>query len=63
MEDAQLTAIFEPFYRAQNELTRTQPGTGIGLSLVRGLVARMNGFVESRNLHPGFEVRVTLPCA
>jgi two-component system, OmpR family, phosphate regulon sensor histidine kinase PhoR len=59
----QLDLIFEPFYRAQNELTRTQKGTGIGLSLVRGLVARMHGTVQGKNLAPGFEVRVTLPAA
>lgn len=59
----QLELIFEPFYRAQNELTRTQKGTGIGLSLVRGLVTRMQGTVQGRNLAPGFEVRVTLPAA
>ena len=58
--DAQLRAIFEPFYREQNELTRTQQGTGIGLALVRGLCTRMQGQVEGRNLRPGFEVRVTL---
>ena len=60
---AQLSLIFEPFYRAQNELTRTQKGTGIGLSLVRGLVTRMHGTVQGRNLAPGFEVCVTLPAA
>jgi signal transduction histidine kinase len=61
--EGQLSLIFEPFYRAQNELTRTQKGTGIGLSLVRGLVTRMQGTVQGRNLAPGFEVRVTLPAA
>jgi signal transduction histidine kinase len=60
---SQLELIFEPFYRAQNELTRTQKGTGIGLSLVRGLVTRMHGTVQGKNLTPGFEVRVTLPAA
>jgi signal transduction histidine kinase len=60
VEDSQLDTIFEPFYRAQNELTRTQKGTGIGLALVRGLVQRMRGHVEGRNLNPGFEVCVTL---
>ncbi|MET0385851.1 MAG: HAMP domain-containing sensor histidine kinase [Polyangiales bacterium] len=59
----QLEAIFEPFYRAQSELTRTQKGTGIGLSLVRGLVERMRGQVEVRNHNPGFEVSVTLASA
>jgi signal transduction histidine kinase len=59
----QLSLIFEPFYRAQSELTRTQKGTGIGLSLVHGLVTRMQGTVQGRNLAPGFEVTVTLPAA
>ena len=56
-----LHAIFEPFYRAQDELTRRQQGTGIGLSLVQGLCARMGGRVQGRNAAPGFEVRVILP--
>jgi two-component system phosphate regulon sensor histidine kinase PhoR len=63
VDDSQLAAFFEPFYRAQNELTRTQQGTGIGLSLVRGLVQRMRGQVAGRNCRPGFEVSVTLHAA
>ncbi|MDD9939642.1 MAG: HAMP domain-containing sensor histidine kinase [Myxococcales bacterium] len=58
-----LRAIFEPFYRGQNELTRTRKGTGIGLALVRDLVRRMHGSVRGHNLQPGFAVHVTLPQA
>jgi signal transduction histidine kinase len=60
VDDAQLDAIFEPFFRAQSELTREQPGTGIGLALVRGLVTRMGGSVAAHNLRPGFAVVVRL---
>jgi signal transduction histidine kinase len=60
VDDSQLSAIFEPFYRAQTELTRTQQGTGIGLALVRGLCTRMQAHVLGRNRNPGFEVQVTL---
>ncbi|MFT4625355.1 MAG: signal transduction histidine kinase [Myxococcota bacterium] len=60
----QLDAVFEPFVRGERELTRTTKGTGIGLSLVRGLVARMGGSVRGRN-HPegGWEVTLQLPVA
>jgi signal transduction histidine kinase len=60
VEDAQLRHIFEPFYRGQQELTRTAKGTGIGLSLVRSLVQRMNGSVDGRNTAPGFLVEIRL---
>jgi len=58
-----LQAIFEPFFRGEDELTRRQKGTGIGLSLVRDLVELMGGSVTGRNLHPGFEVAITLQAA
>jgi signal transduction histidine kinase len=52
--------IWQPFYRGERELTRKHKGTGIGLSLVRGLVQRMGGSVTSRNTNPGFEVSIAL---
>ena len=38
-----LRAIFQPFFRAERELTRKTQGTGIGLSLVQGLVRAHGG--------------------
>lgn len=58
-----LSHVFEPFYRGQQELTRTAPGTGIGLALVRGLVAGMGGRVTAANTEPGFAICVRLPSA
>jgi len=60
----QLGSIFEPFYRGERELTRTTKGTGIGLALVRRLVAEMGGRVAARN-HPdgGLEVSLRLVTA
>ncbi len=56
-----LKKIFEPFYRAEDELTRRSKGTGIGLALVRGLVEQMGGSVAgSNNTAGGFEVAVSL---
>lgn len=57
-----LPRVFEPFYRGENELTRTSKGTGIGLALVRGLVERMGGTVHGANDPAGgFAVSVSLP--
>jgi signal transduction histidine kinase len=55
-----LDTIFEPFYRAEDELTRRKQGTGIGLSLVRDLVERMQGRVRGLNRTPGLEVQIAL---
>lgn len=55
-----LRSIFEPFFRGERELTREYQGTGIGLSLVKGLVERMGGRVHGENAVPGFQVVVEL---
>ncbi len=50
--------------RAENELTRTSKGTGIGIALVRGLVEQMGGSVaDSNSTSGGFEVEVSLAAA
>ncbi|MEO1365935.1 MAG: HAMP domain-containing sensor histidine kinase, partial [Acidobacteriota bacterium] len=60
----QLRHVFEPFFRGENEMTRTTKGTGIGLSLVRSLVEPMGGTVRGRNRDGGgFLVEVKLPAA
>lgn len=58
-----LGKIFEPFYRAESELTRRSKGAGIGLALVRGLVERMGARVDGRNLADGFEVEIAFEAA
>jgi signal transduction histidine kinase len=58
--ESQLHTLFEPFYRGGSELTRRQQGTGLGLALVRDLVAVMRGSVQAVNRSPGFEVRISL---
>ena len=64
VNEAHLKHVFEPFYRAEAELTRRSQGTGIGLALVRGLIESMGGSVRGENgPDGGFVVRLTLPLA
>jgi two-component system phosphate regulon sensor histidine kinase PhoR len=58
VERTQMKRIFQLFYRAGSELTRTAPGTGIGLALVKELASTMHAEVDLRNHHPGAEFRV-----
>jgi two-component system phosphate regulon sensor histidine kinase PhoR len=60
VEPEHLGSIFDAFYRGERELTRKHTGTGIGLSLVRGLCERMGGKASAKNEDPGFSVTVHL---
>ena len=46
---AQLPHIFDRFYQADNSLTRSGEGTGIGLALVQELTSLMEGEVEVKS--------------
>jgi signal transduction histidine kinase len=54
-----LKRIFEDFYRAEDEMTRTTTGTGIGLALVQRFAKAMAGQVWARN-NPGGGCTITL---
>ncbi len=59
-----LKRIFEPFYRGESELTRRAQGTGIGLSLVRGLADEMGARLRAQNRSEGgLEVRLSFQAA
>jgi CheY-like chemotaxis protein/two-component sensor histidine kinase len=59
-----LQRIFDLFWQAQDHADEASSGLGIGLSLVRGLVAMHGGHVEahSRGVGQGSEFLVRLPC-
>ncbi|MCO4746635.1 MAG: hypothetical protein KC912_17705 [Proteobacteria bacterium] len=60
--EAVRTQMFTPFFRGERELTRKTRGTGIGLSLVAGIVGELGGTVLARNhADGGLEVVVQLP--
>ncbi|HWA98502.1 MAG TPA: HAMP domain-containing sensor histidine kinase [Pirellulales bacterium] len=56
--------IFGRFVRLGNELERAQPGTGLGLYIVKGVVRRMHGriTVRGRLARQGTVFEVELPC-
>lgn len=60
-----LPHLFRTFFQVDNTLERSQGGMGIGLSLVRGIVAMHDGWVEARSAGPGrgSEFIVHLPAA
>jgi signal transduction histidine kinase/CheY-like chemotaxis protein/AraC-like DNA-binding protein len=57
---AQLALVFERFYQVDESQTAVQPGTGIGLSLVKELVELLNGTiaVQSDDWSTTFTVQV-----
>jgi len=57
-----LKRIFDDFYRVENALIRSTPGTGIGLAFVRKVMAAMNGRVSAANNDgPGCTLTLWLP--
>jgi signal transduction histidine kinase len=57
---AERRRVFRPFYRVGGELTRGRPGTGLGLALVRHLVAAQGGTVTLGEAPDGPGARVTI---
>lgn len=49
LDDAQIERIFERFYQINNDITRNQAGTGVGLHLTRSLVELHHGTITACN--------------
>jgi signal transduction histidine kinase len=57
-----LKKIFDDFYRADNSLTQTTRGTGIGLALVKKFILLMGGRVSAENNSgAGCTIVISLP--
>ncbi|HRD52170.1 MAG TPA: HAMP domain-containing sensor histidine kinase [Flavobacteriales bacterium] len=60
--ESERNGVFERFYRMGNEETRSHPGTGLGLYVVRRLVQRHGGHVSIRDTVPhGATFAATFP--
>ncbi|NJO83831.1 MAG: hypothetical protein HC828_14240 [Blastochloris sp.] len=49
MSSDDLNRLFTPYFRSDNPQARAQPGTGLGLTITRGIIQRHGGdiWVES----------------
>ena len=63
IEPSVIDSIFEPFVQADTSLSRARGGLGLGLAVVKGLVALHGGRVSAASAGPdkGTELRVHLP--
>lgn len=57
--EAELTKVFEPFYRLESSRNLATGGSGLGLAIVKGLVELMGGSLALSNREQG-GLRVTL---
>ena len=60
---AQLTRIFEPFWQADQRFTRSQAGTGLGLSVTKELVTLLGGTLgvqSTEGVGSTFTVRIPM---
>ena len=60
--EAELTRVFEPFYRVEGSRSRETGGVGLGLSVVRDIARAHGGELTLRNRPGGgLEAVLTLP--
>jgi signal transduction histidine kinase/ligand-binding sensor domain-containing protein/AraC-like DNA-binding protein/ActR/RegA family two-component response regulator len=57
----QIVHVFERFFQVDESTTRTQPGTGIGLSLVKELVELHGGTIMVESADAGTTFTATIP--
>jgi signal transduction histidine kinase len=59
--DEALTSIFKPFFRVDDDRSRSSGGVGLGLSIARRAIDLHRGKIEAQNAHPGLRVVIELP--
>jgi signal transduction histidine kinase len=58
-----LQDIFKPFFRVEDDRSRSSGGVGLGLAIARRAVVVHQGRIVAHNAHPGLTVIIELPHA
>jgi two-component system sensor histidine kinase CpxA len=61
--EAHLGDIFKPFFRVEDDRSRTSGGVGLGLAIARRAVEVHHGRISAHNASPGLLVMIELPGA
>ncbi|MFU8765514.1 MAG: sensor histidine kinase, partial [Haliea sp.] len=58
---AELTRIFDEFYRVDSARARDTGGYGLGLAIAQRAILQHGGSITARNTSPGLRMNITLP--
>jgi len=61
--EADLTRIFHPFFRVDDDRSRSSGGVGLGLAIARRAIELHQGRIRAENASPGLRVIIELPTA
>ncbi|MBM7072585.1 HAMP domain-containing protein [Shewanella sp. 202IG2-18] len=62
IEEKELNAIFEPFYRPDSARDRSTGGWGLGLAITAAAIKAHHGQIAAKNIEPhGLEINISLP--
>jgi two-component system sensor histidine kinase CpxA len=60
--EAALPRLFDAFYRVDSDRDRASGGVGLGLSIARRAIELHQGSIRAKNVDPGLEVTINIPC-